>query len=270
MKLTKIISIVLAMLMLSFAFAGCASESDLTYVKDNGKLVIGITIYEPMNYYEEDGTTLTGFDTEFAEAVCEKLGVTPEFQIIDWAAKETELKAKNIDCIWNGLTVTEDRRENMDFTQSYLVNKQCIVVPADEAANYTTTADFEGKMIAAEKESAGASAIEADTDGLAKAQFTAATNQAGALKELLTGNVDAAVIDYTMAKATVGNGDYADYVVLEAIELMDEEYAIGFRVGSDITAEVDKIIDELVENGTLTGIAAKYDMTELYEEAIKG
>ncbi len=269
MKLTKIISIMLVAVMTLFAFAGCASQSDLNYVKDNGKLVIGITIYDPMNYYEEDGTTLTGFDTDFAKEVCKKLGVEPEFQVIEWSAKETELKAKNIDCIWNGLTVTEDRRENMDFTQSYLINKQVIVVPADKAADYATTADFDGKMIAAEKESAGASAIEADTDGLAKAQFTAAVNQAGALQELLTGNVDAAVIDYTMAKATVGNGDYADYVILEAIELMNEEYAIGFRVGSDITAEVDKIIDELIANGTLSAIAAKYDMVELYEQAVK-
>lgn len=269
MKLTRIIAIMLASVMVLFAFAGCASQSDLAYVKDNGKLVIGITIYDPMNYYEEDGTTLTGFDTDFAKEVCKELGVEPEFQVIEWSAKETELKAKNIDCIWNGLTVTEERRENMDFTQSYLVNKQCIVVPADKAADYATTADFDGKMIAAEKESAGASAIEADTDGLAKAQFTASVNQAGALQELLTGNVDAVVIDYTMAKATVGNGDYADYVILDSIELMDEEYAIGFRVGSDITAEVDKIIDDLIANGTLSAIAAKYDMVELYEQAVK-
>ena len=84
-------------------------DSDLAYILDKGTLVIGITQYAPMNYYDESGE-LIGFDTEFAEALCAELGVTPEFIVIDWDTKELELKSKKIDCIWNGLTIKEDRR----------------------------------------------------------------------------------------------------------------------------------------------------------------
>ena len=107
----KILALVLAAMML-LCCVSCGGGSDLKLIKENGKMVIGITLYEPMNYYAEDGATLIGFDTEFAEALCAKLGVTPEFQIIDWDMKETELKSGNIDAIWNGLTVTEERNQN--------------------------------------------------------------------------------------------------------------------------------------------------------------
>ena len=119
--------------------AASAADSDYAYITGNGKMVIGITLYEPMNYKAEDGT-LTGFDTDFAQAVCDKLGVTPEFQEIDWDMKETELKSQNIDCIWNGLTVTEERRENMDFSKTYLLNKQCVVINSADASVYTDAA----------------------------------------------------------------------------------------------------------------------------------
>ena len=85
--------------------SSAAADSDLAYIQSNGKMVIGYTVYEPMNYTDADGN-FTGFDTELATAVCEKLGVEPEFVEINWDTKETELAAKSIDCIWNGLTLT--------------------------------------------------------------------------------------------------------------------------------------------------------------------
>ena len=88
--------------------AETSADSDLAYIQGNGKMVIGYTVYEPMNYTDENGV-FTGFDTELATAVCEKLGVEPEFVEITWDTKETELAAKSIDCIWNGLTLTADR-----------------------------------------------------------------------------------------------------------------------------------------------------------------
>ena len=264
----KTFLLILAALMTSGMLASCGGgDSDLQYVKDQGKLVIGITEYEPMNYYDENGK-LIGFDTEFAEAVCAKLGVEPVFQIIDWDMKETELKAKNIDAIWNGLTVTEERKENMGFSRTYLTNRQCVVISAEDAATYTDTASLAGAIISAEGGSAGESAIKAD-ENLSKATYTAADTQAAALLNLKSGNVDAIVVDYTMASASVGSGDYADMVILEDIRLADELYAIGFRVGSDMIEEVNGIINELIADGTLAGIAEKYDVTDLYNEAVK-
>ena len=108
-------------------FVQATENSDYKYVMDKGELVIGITIFAPMNYYD-DNDNLVGFETEFAKAVCEKLGVKAKFQEISWAAKETELAAKNIDCIWNGMTITSEREENMAISVPYMANKQVKVV----------------------------------------------------------------------------------------------------------------------------------------------
>ena len=134
-----------------------AADSDLAYLQNKGKMTIGYTVYEPMNYTDESGT-FTGFDTELATAVCEKLGVEPDFVEINWDTKETELAAKSIDCIWNGLTLTDDREANMACTKPYVKNAQVVVMKAD--ADYTSTADLAGKTVVAESGSAGETTIE--------------------------------------------------------------------------------------------------------------
>ena len=271
MKKRFIAALAASMLTLS-ALAGCAggtetaSDSDYEYIKNNGKMVIGITEYQPMNYYDENGT-LTGFDTEFAQAVCEKLGIQAEFQIIDWDTKETELKSSNIDCIWNGLTVTEERRVNMDFTTPYLANKQCVVINSADADKYTDIASLSSALMSAESGSAGETAIQSATE-LASVSYTASASQADALLALNAGNYDAIVIDYTMAKASCGQGDYSNLMIVENIPMASELYAIGFRTGSDMTGHVNEVIKEMVADGSLKAIADKYELTELYEEAL--
>ena len=106
------------------------TESDWEYIQAKGKLVVGITYFAPMNYKDENGN-LTGFETDFAKAVCAKLGIEVEFVEIDWNAKETELASKNIDCIWNGMTITKERAANMAISVPYMQNKQVVVVKAN-------------------------------------------------------------------------------------------------------------------------------------------
>lgn len=236
------------------------TDSDLAYIMDKGTLVIGITAYAPMNYYDENGK-LIGFDTEFAEALCAELGLTPEFIIIDWDSKELELKSKKIDCIWNGLTIKEDRRENMDFTTAYLMNEQVIVIRAEDAALYTDLSSFSGVSVVAEVGSAGEDTVYTD---MPDAVFTGVTAQSDALLEVKAGTADAAVIDYTMATAMTGEGtDYSELMIVEGIDLMDEEYAIGFRLGSDMTAKANEIIEKFLADGTLSELAEKYEMSDL-------
>ena len=274
----KLLAMLLSLLCI-FSLAACSAgqttdgsdgsasaDSDYDYIAANGKLVIGITLYEPMNYNDENGV-LTGFDTEFAQAVCEKLGLEPEFQVIDWDMKESELSSRNIDCIWNGLTVTEERRENMDFSMSYLTNKQCVVINSSNAGTYTDTASLASAMLSAEGGSAGEDAILAD-ESLSQASYTASDSQASALLALKSGNYDAIVIDYTLATASAGTGDYTELMIVDGIQLANEEYAIGFRLGSDMTEKVNTVIRELIDDGTLASLADKYDMTDLYEEAV--
>ena len=235
-------------------------ESDAAYIEGNGKVVVGITIYEPMNYYDDAGN-LTGFDTEFAQAVCDKLGLEAEFQEINWDTKEIELAGKTIDCIWNGMTITPDRAANMSISLPYVKNAQVIVVKADSA--YASTADLVDATLVAEMGSAGEAQIEGEDANadLAQAEYVGMNKQTDCLMEVKAGTADAAVLDWTLAKSMVGEGtDFADLKMIEGVELATEEYGIAFRQGSDFTAKVDEAIKALVADGTLPALAEKYGL----------
>lgn len=182
--------------------SNASGDSDLDYIKKNGKMIIGYTVYDPMNYTDDNGE-FVGFDTEFAKAVCEKLGVTPEFVEINWDTKEIELNAKSIDCIWNGFTINEEREENLDFSIPYILNKQVVVIRKADKDKYTDTASLASAKLAAETSSAGESAIK-DDENLSKASYTAVPKQTDALLEVKASTVDAAVLDYTLANSMVG------------------------------------------------------------------
>ncbi|SHH91415.1 polar amino acid transport system substrate-binding protein [Sporobacter termitidis DSM 10068] len=242
--------------------ASAAADDDWAYIKQKGELVIGITETAPMNFYDKDGKTLIGFDTEFAEAACAKLGVKPKFEIINWDSKELELKSKNIDCIWNGLTVMEDRKENMAFTSNYLTNRQVVVVKASNADKYKDAASLKGAAIVAEKGSAGEEAISVN---LADTTYTPVDSQANALLEVKAGTSDAAVLDYTMASYLTGPGtDYSDLQIVTGINLGDSEfYAIGFRLNSTAVAQFNDVIAEFQKDGTFKTVADKYSLADL-------
>ena len=240
--------------------AGTETTSDLAYVQDKGNLVIGYTVYEPMNYTDENGE-FTGFDTEFARAVCEKLGVEPEFVEINWDTKVIELDAKSIDCIWNGMTITDDLKENISVSDPYVKNMQVVVIKDSNKDKYTDTASLAGANLVAEAGSAGQSAIEAD-ENLSQANLTTVTKQTDALLEIESGASDAAVLDWTLAKSMIGEGtDFADLMMIDGAELSVEEYGIGFRKDSDLCTKVNEIMDELVEDGTLPALAEKYGLS---------
>ena len=235
-------------------------ESDAAYIEGNGKLVVGYTVYEPMNYTDANGT-FTGFDTEYAEAICAKLGLEPEFVEINWDTKEIELNAKSIDCIWNGMTITEDRAANMSISLPYVKNAQVIVVKADSTV--VSTADLVDATLVAEIGSAGEAQIEGEDANadLAQAEYVGMAKQTDCLMEVKAGTADAAVLDWTLAKSMVGEGtDFADLKMVEGVELATEEYGIAFRQGSDFTAKVDAATLELVADGTLPALAEKYGL----------
>ena len=232
-----------------------AADSDLAYIQGKGKMVIGYTVYAPMNYTDDEGN-FTGFDTELATAVCEKLGVEPEFVEINWDTKVVELDAKSIDCIWNGLTLTDEIKENTATTKPYAKNAQVVVVK--DGTEYTSTADLVGKTVVAEAGSAGESAI-ADDASLSQADYISKSVQTDCLMEVAAGTADAAVLDLTLANAMIGEGtDYADLKIVD--ELNAEEYGVAFRKGSDAAAAVDEAFDALKADGTLSALAEKYEL----------
>ena len=232
-----------------------AADSDLAYIQGKGKMTIGYTVYEPMNYTDADGN-FTGFDTELATAVCEKLGVEPEFVEINWDTKVVELDAKSIDCIWNGMTLTDDIMANTATTKAYAKNAQVVVVK--DGTDYTSTADLVGKTVVAEAGSAGEAAIEGD-ENLSQADYISKSVQTDCLMEVAAGTADAAVLDLTLANAMIGAGtDYASLKIVD--ELNAEEYGVAFRKGSDAADAVNAAFDELTADGTMQALADKYDL----------
>jgi len=270
----KILSVIMAAAML-LSFAGCGEKkaeekdaqnqaqtstaSDFEEIKEDGKMVIGITYFAPMNY-EKDGE-LVGFETEFAQAVCHKLGLKPSFQEINWDSKEVELNSKNIDCIWNGMTITEDRKANMSISIPYMENKQVMVVKSKDKDKFKDS--VKDADIVAEAGSAGEEL--ANSDKLfADGKFTAVDSQAKALMDVASGTSDIALVDYVTSIGSIGDGtDYADLVVVEGKDFSPEEYGVAFRKGSDVTEKVNEAMKELAEEGKLDEIAAKYKLDEL-------
>ncbi len=232
-----------------------AEESDLHHVTEKGTLVIGYTVYEPMNYTDTSGV-FTGFDTELAMAVSEILGLTPEFVEIVWETKEIELNAKTIDCIWNGLTINDDRKEQMEITIPYVKNAQAVVVK--EGTEYETTASLIGKTVVAEAGSAGETSVQ-DDENLSQAEYIAKEVQTACLMEVAAGTADAAVLDLTLANAMIGEGtDYANLKIVDRLGV--EDYGVAFRKGSDIAEEVNKAFMTLKESGFLAELAEKYGL----------
>ena len=252
----KLFAMTLCLLLTLSLFAGCtkAEGSDIEYIKDKGTMVVGITVYPPMDYQDENGEWI-GFDAEFAKLVAKELGVKAEFVIIDWTKKFTELSIKEIDCIWNGMTITDDVKNNTSYTNPYVINAQVVVTKADVAANYKSADSIKDIFIAVENSSAGMEALEA----VGITDYTALLDQAAALMEVASGTSEGCVIDITMANALVGAGkQYSDLAI--AFELTSEYYGIGFRKGSDMTGKVNELMEKWMNDGTLDALAAKYNV----------
>ncbi len=257
MKKTIALLLTLVLALSLLTACGASSSSDLKYVQDKGKLVVGITEYAPMDYKDENGNW-TGFDAEFAQLFCKELGVDCEFFVIaDWGKKFVELDTKNIDVVWNGMTITDEVKLNCSCSDPYVVNAQVLVMKADAVGNYPDVDSLKTLTFAVENGSAGQAAV-VDA-GVPEAQILAVQDQAAALLEVKAGTSDACVIDITMANAMTGEGsDYADLAA--GISLTSEEYGIGFRKESDLTAKANELMAKWKSDGTLQQLADKYNL----------
>ena len=268
----KLLALVLAVMMMAGLITGIAAaeDSDWDYISGKGKVVVGMTLFAPMNYY--DGDKFVGFDTELTTAVFKKLGVDVEFVEINWDSKEIELNSKNIDCIWNGMSITPERKENMSMSNAYLYNTQAIVAKTDKINDLL--ANLEGVNVVAEQGSTGEGkllgTIEDDEtvevsakEFFSKSNYTAVDSMAKALMEVKSGTADIALVDSVCALAMVGEGtDYADMTVNLDNNFGLQEYGIAFRKGSDVTEKVNQAIIELTKDGTVAEIAGRYGLTD--------
>lgn len=236
-------------------------ESDVAYIQDKGTLVVGITNFEPMDYRDASGEWI-GFDADMAKAFAESLGVEAEFVEINWDNKVLELDGKNIDCVWNGMTLTDEVTSAMATSTPYCTNYQVLVYPAASAADFEGLTSLEGLNVAVESGSAGEDAAEA-----LGASTVPVQSQANTLMEVAAGTSDAAVIDVLMAAAMTGAGtSYADLAysvnLNEAQGLESEQYGVGFRQGSDLVDEFNAFWAEKVADGTVEEIANTYGLQD--------
>ena len=254
----KFIAMLLAIMLMLTCFTACGAkgDSDLAAIKKAGKIVVGITDYAPMDYKDENGEW-TGFDAEFARLFAGELGVDCEFFVIpNWGTKFMELETKQIDAVWNGMTITEEALANSSVSDPYVINAQVVVTKVDVLETYATVEDLASLTIAVESGSAG----ESCANEIAGATVVPLQNQGSALMEVAAGTSDACVIDITMANAMTGEGtSYADLGY--QLSLSEELYGVSFRKDSDLTAEFNKFMAELKANGTLEALAAEYSLT---------
>ena len=269
----RLLTLALAALMIAgcaLSFASCAKGTDFEKIEKKGEMVVGYTVYAPMNYYDANGDLVAdesgefvGFDTELAKLVGEKLGVTIKFQLIEWGNKYAELSSGAIDCIWNGFTSNSkdddgiERKDKVDFTYAYLDNAQCVIVKKDALASFTSAAALQGKKGAAETGSAGESYAKSVT---AADKVVGKTSQMETFLDLKAGAVDFIVVDELLADKIVGSGDYADLAKAEAIAIDGEVYSIGCRKGSDLDEKINEALIELLNEGKIEELATKYDV----------
>ena len=253
----RLIAMLLVVAMLACVFAGCAKKeaTDFDNIAKDKKVIVGITDFAPMDFLDANGEW-TGFDAELARAVFGKLGLECEFVEIDWDNKILELDNGSIDCVWNGMTLTDEVKSAMSCSKPYVVNAQVVVMKDDNpAAAGATEESIADLTFAVEAGSAG----EAAAKDREYANVTSLAAQSNALMEVESGTADACIIDLTMANAMTGAGtSYAD--LTSVLELDKEEYGIGFRKGSDLPEKVNKILDEMKADGSLQKLADTYEL----------
>lgn len=238
-------------MMMALTIPAFAEQADSDYIKEKGTLVVGITDFAPMDYKDADGNWI-GFDADVATAFAKYLGVEVEFVEIEWDNKVLELNAKSIDCVWNGMTLTDEVTSSMACSNAYCNNAQVVIVPADQADKYQTAQDCADLVFAVEAGSAG----EAEIAALGY-ECTPVQSQASALMEVAAGTCDAAVIDSLMAAAMVGEGTSYENLTY-TVQLNSEEYGVGFRTGSDLAQALNEFLKAAYEDGSLEEIAETY------------
>lgn len=250
----RITTIILVIAALFTIVTGCSSKQ-APAEKEDKTLVIGIDDkFAPMGFRDENNE-IVGFDIDYAKAAAEKMGVEVEFQPIDWSTKESELSSGRIDLIWNGYTITDERKEKVLFTKPYLANAQVIVTLADSDINKLD--DLEGKVVGLQSLSSAADALNASPIKSKIKTVTDFADNVTALNDLKNGRIDAVVIDeivinYYMTK------ENDTFKVLEE-SLAPEEYGVGVKKGNEeLLEKLQAALDEMNEDGTAAEISTKW------------
>ena len=249
----KLILFIAMMMLVACTQAPVEGDLSLKTIEDNGKMIVGFTEYPPMGF-KENGE-ITGFDIDIAKEVAERLGVEAEFVYIDWDAKVLELNGKNIDMIWNGLTITADREKEILFSKPYFDNR--IVIISLNGSRIDQIADLSEMKVGVELQSSGQAAVEGNDVFASIDELVKYTTITEAILDLKAGGIDAIVADEIFARYAVSKE--ADQYQVASEVFNSENYGIGFRL-EDVALrdKVDVIIDEMAADGTAAEISMKW------------
>lgn len=256
----KIVTILLAAVVLSsMVFAGgkkeASSDQSLKKVQDKGVFVLGLDDSFPPYGYRDEDQNIVGYDIDLAAEVCRRLGVTLKCQPIDWNSKEMELDTGNIDCIWNGFTINEERLAKMAFTTPYVDNSQIVAVRKD--SGFTTLKDLEGKVIGIQAGSSAAEALDEAADFKATLKTVVEfKDNLTALMDLEIKGVDGVILDIGVAQEAIKNG--REFVILDDA-VASEQYGVGFRKNDVALRDaVQAALEDMVKDGTMKTIDLKW------------
>ena len=247
-------------IILVLLLTGCSSPKTDDSADKNSEetktLVVGLDdTFAPMGFRDDAGE-LVGFDIDLAKAVAAKIGYEVSFQPIDWAMKETELNSGNIDCIWNGYSITEERKAKVAFSTPYLDNAQLIITLA--SSDIASKADLTDKIVAVQKESSALDAVTADDIAASLKEIVEFDTNIDCFMDLEAGRCDAIVCDEVLARYIIKQRGQEKYNIL-ADDFGKEEYGIGFRLtDNELVASVDKALEDLKADGTYKEIYTKW------------
>lgn len=256
----KIITLAVAILATGTLFFSCkvkaAKDNSLAKLKERGVFVLGLDDSFPPLGFRDEANEIVGYDIDLAKEVASRLGVKFKAQPINWDAKEQELSTGNIDCIWNGLTITEERKKQLSFTKPYLNNAQVVVVKND--SGFKTLEDLKGKTIALQAGSSAQDAVDSNPEFKSSLKGIVPFEQnLLALTDLAMGGVDGVVMDIVVAEYSIKTSNLPLYVL--PVTLASEEYGVAFRKNDvKLTAEVQKILEEMASDGTVAQICSKW------------
>jgi len=260
----KFLLVGVAVLVLALVAGASADNSS---ANDDTKLIVGFDAEFPPYGYKEDNGEYTGFDLELAEEVCKRNGWTLQKQPIDWDAKEMELTSGSIDCIWNGFSITPDRKDKYTWSEPYVNNDQVIVVKKDSGISKLD--DLKGKQVETQKDSSALAALndEENAENIALrdsfAELIEYADYNTAFMDLEQGAVDAVAIDIGVAQYQIASREEGAFMMLEGADnmLATEQYGVGFKLGNEALRDtVQKTIDEMVADGTFMEIAEKWGL----------
>jgi polar amino acid transport system substrate-binding protein len=249
MKMKKIMLSALALILIGLLLAGCGGTAQK-------KIVVGLDDNFPPMGFRDDKNNIVGFDIDMAKEASKRMGVQVEFKPIDWNSKEVELSSKRVDMLWNGLTITEKRKENIAFTNAYMENRQIIVVNSNSAIKGKT--DLAGKVVGTQEGSSSVEAIEKDAATLNSfKELKKYPDYVAALMDLKNGRVEAVVVDEVVGRYYIAKKP-GEYVIL-ADNFGFEEYGVGLRKDDkELLTKLQKALDDMKKDGTSAKISKQW------------